>query len=401
MGQKPESERKPYLDGVRGVAACVVFFAHLSLSLAGKTWVFNGNAAVCIFFVLSGYVLSELVQRSPLSFPAQVVRRYLRLVVPMLLTSAFAWVLLATGLYRNQQAAALLSSSFDSSWLASWYKFDPSFRGMIGETLYSVFIDGRSDYNCNLWTMQPELIGSLYVFAINAAARSRPLRTICYLALGAFYSTEYIMLFAVGALLHDFHGEIALKIKRSWIPASTFLLALVLCESPTKWLKFVPIDGMYWQMAGATLLVLSVLHLAALQALLGNALGRLLGRISFVLYLIHVPIICGLTAWIVLFLPASIAAPIAGLTTVIVVFATSIAIYRWVDQLPTQWSRTAGYAVDTMLLRRHATKPHNGPAPASRASYSSPSSTPSSKPSMATQRHSVILGGAERHPMQS
>ena len=102
-----ENERKLFLDGVRGVAASVVFFGHLSLALTNAIWIFNGNAAVCIFFVLSGYVLSDLAQRSQLSFPAQAIRRYLRLVFPMLITSAFAWALLETGAYRNQEAAAL------------------------------------------------------------------------------------------------------------------------------------------------------------------------------------------------------------------------------------------------------------------------------------------------------
>ncbi len=51
----------------------------------------------------------------------------------MLITSVFAWVLLAAGLYRNREAAELL----DSWWLGSWYKFDPSFSTMLTETLYA------------------------------------------------------------------------------------------------------------------------------------------------------------------------------------------------------------------------------------------------------------------------
>src|ERR1700726_1622243 len=52
-----------------------------------------GNAAVCVFFVLSGYVLTDLSQRSELTFPAQALRRHVRLVGPILLTSTFAWAL--------------------------------------------------------------------------------------------------------------------------------------------------------------------------------------------------------------------------------------------------------------------------------------------------------------------
>jgi peptidoglycan/LPS O-acetylase OafA/YrhL len=356
-----EAARKPHLDGLRGVAACVVFFGHLSLALSVPAYIFNGRSAVCIFFVLSGYVLSELARHSPLSFPAQSVRRYIRLVVPMLITSAFAWALLAAGLYRNQEAAALVNSW----WLGSWYKFDPSFRAMLIETLYGVFVTGHSDYNCNLWTMRPELLGSLYVFVINATAATRRLRLLCYVALAVFYTSDYVMLFPVGALLHDFHAELATAIRQTWRKAAMLVPGLLLCLAPSGWLQWhrLPsglvdemriIDEMHWQMIGATLLVLAVLHWDVLKFLLGSALGRLLGRLSFVLYLIHVPIICSFTAWLVLALPAGPAVPIAFVATIMLVFAASIAVYRVADQIPTQWSRTAGYAIDTLVSTRAA-----------------------------------------------
>ena len=348
-----EPGRKPYLDGLRGVAASVVFFGHLSSALTGSSWGFNGNSAVCIFFVLSGYVLSELAQYSGLSFPAQALRRYSRLVVPMLITSAFAWTLLALGAYRNLQAAALINSW----WLGSWYKFEPSFAAMIQETAYGVFISGHSDYNCNLWTMRPELTGSLYVFLIGAIAPTRRLRAMCYVALGLYYWSDYVLLFAIGALLHDFHPELARMVLRIWLKALIFVFSLFLCVARQKWLDvlhFPAIDGMHWHMAAAALLVLSVLHWPLLQRLLGSHPGQLLGRISFVLYLIHVPVICSLTAWIVITLPSNIALPAAATTTVVVVFTVSIASYRYIDQVPTGWSRSIGYLLDSVLVRRSA-----------------------------------------------
>jgi len=86
-----EDSRKFYLDGLRGCAACVVLFSHLAIALNSPLLgMFNGNAAVCVFFVLSGYVLTDLSQRSDLTFPAQALRRYIRLVGPIFVTSTFA-----------------------------------------------------------------------------------------------------------------------------------------------------------------------------------------------------------------------------------------------------------------------------------------------------------------------
>ncbi len=347
MAVTAESTRQPHLDGLRGVAACLVFFGHLSVALSPHRFALGNDSSVCIFFVLSGYVLSELARHSPLSFPAQTVRRYIRLVVPMLITSVFAWALLAAGLYRNREAGALV----DSWWLGNWYNFSPSFPGMVTETLYGVFVTGRSDYNCNLWTMRPELIGSLLVFLIHATAASRRLRSLCFVALAVLYANDYVALFAVGALLHDFHAELSRYLTKTPLLATLFAVAIFLCIGGIKWVPLPQlfsnfIQPMLWHMIGASLLVTVVLYWGLLKLVLGNALGRLLGRVSFVLYLIHVPIICSFTSWMLLAMPPGPAVPVAAGATIVLVFVVSIGIYRIADELPTRWSRAAGYAID-------------------------------------------------------
>jgi len=368
-----EDSRKTYLDGLRGCAACVVLFAHLALALNSPLlFFFNGNAAVCVFFVLSGYVLTDLARRSTLSFPAQAVRRYIRLVGPILLTSLFAWLLLALGLFRNQQAAAIL----DNAWLGSWYKFEAYFPGMLVETFYGVFISGQSIYNCNLWTMRPELIGSLYLFIINATAPARGLRVLCYVALALFYVTDYMPLFSVGALFYEFHPKLAhwaqqLRDKMPVAALITFPLVFAIG------LKFCLLQGSaggrlakllalisdqmaadadrYWHMLGATILVAATLHWPFAKTVLGSRAGRFLGKISFVLYLIQVPIICSLTSWVFLTLApvsVSIAAKVAALSTVAVIFAVSAATCRFIDQAPTRLSRAAGRSMDALLSVR-------------------------------------------------
>jgi peptidoglycan/LPS O-acetylase OafA/YrhL len=347
-------DRKAYLDGLRGCAACVVFFAHILIALNSHlNALFNGNAAVCVFFVLSGYVLTDLSRRSDLSFPAQALRRYVRLVVPMLVTSGFAWALLAAGLYRNLEAAAAL----DSWWLARWYGFEPSFRGMVVEAVYGVFVSGQSIYNCNLWTMRPELIGSLWIFVINATAPARGLRTVCYIALALFYAADYLPLFPAGALLYEFQPEIAgavSKLRGHALPAVSFAVGLLLCTIITTEREFtgpvfawLPADtnDTHWHMIGAPIVVAATLHWPLAQAALASRLGRFLGRISFVLYLVHVPIICSFTAWAFL----AFGATIAALSTVVLVFVASAATYRLIDEMPTRLSRQGGRALDALF----------------------------------------------------
>jgi peptidoglycan/LPS O-acetylase OafA/YrhL len=132
----------------------------------------NGNAAVCVFFILSGYVMTEFATSTALSLPAQAIRRYLRVAIPILIASSFAWLLLRYGLMRNA-----VNPDVTGGWLGSWYRFEPSFPDMIQEALFGTFATGSNAYNCNLWTMNAELAGSLYIMLFCAIARSRLERT--------------------------------------------------------------------------------------------------------------------------------------------------------------------------------------------------------------------------------
>jgi peptidoglycan/LPS O-acetylase OafA/YrhL len=90
--------------------------------------------------------------------------------------------------------------------------------------------------------------------------------------------------------------------------------------------------------------------LVAVAGRFGQYVGRFLGRISFTLFLIHLPLIRSLRSWLVIvLLPPPIVAPvkIAGSLTIIIVIAAAAAIYRIVDQEPTKWSRSVGYAIDS------------------------------------------------------
>jgi peptidoglycan/LPS O-acetylase OafA/YrhL len=372
MAANVASERKPYLDGLRGVAALVVFIGHLALvvlpDLLGVSgtygwsiWLtaigksplavlWNGNAAVCIFFVLSGYVMTEFASGTKLSLPAQAIRRYLRLAIPILITSSFAWLLLSYGLMRNA-----VNPDVTGGWLGSWYRFEPSFPDMIQEALFGTFATGSNAYNCNLWTMNAELAGSLYIMLFCAIARSRLERTLLYVLLAAIHWADYLPLFAVGAMLRDY--EPALRRMPAWAGIALFAAGAYVCslpsvprDTPLPWHVLLPdifsYDGYrYWHSIGAALIVLGVLRSAPLQWVFASRVGRFLGRISFTLYLIHIPLLCSFTATIVLAMkdagrPATLL--VAGPATVALVLGASWLLSDSIDGFGVRFSRAAG-----------------------------------------------------------
>lgn len=176
----------------------------------------------------------------------------------MLITSTFAWALLAIGAYRNAEASAIAGSA----WLASWYEFAPSLPGMISETVYGVFTSGQSIYNCNPWTMRPEMIGSLYVFVIGGTIASRRLRALSYIALGAWYWPDDILLFCIGALLNDFRAELKMIVSWTSVKASIAVKGVFFCIATEKWfaaLHLPLVDITQMRMLAATFIVISVL----------------------------------------------------------------------------------------------------------------------------------------------
>jgi peptidoglycan/LPS O-acetylase OafA/YrhL len=370
-----KGQRKAYLDGLRGAAACVVLLGHLSLGLAVSLGpvgvIYNGNFGVCIFFILSGYVLSGLAQNSTLSLTAQTVRRYLRLAIPILLTSTVAWALLAIGAYRNKAAADIVGSW----WMGAWYQFEPSFTEMVWQSLYGCFVGVQPIYNSNLWTMEPELVGSFYVFLISAVSRNRAIRACLLVAWAGFNLTAYFPLFAAGALLFEFEADIRLLYVRVF--GNTAMKGLVLfvlvcagfylggMQDPQPgqvlrwygWLpQFASDNAMRWHQIAALAAMIAVLLSPVLQSIFGSALGRFLGRISFVMYLFQIPVICSYTAWVVVAMsgqPRALVAVTAGASTIVVIFLISTATYRLIDKNAVRLSRLVGRQLDLLFPPRN------------------------------------------------
>jgi peptidoglycan/LPS O-acetylase OafA/YrhL len=366
------------------VAALVVFTAHLLIVLVpnliavngGIGWaarlttlgksplavLWNGNSGVCVFFILSGYVMTDFARHTTLSLPAQSIRRYLRLAIPILITSVFSWALLYLGLMHN-----VVDPDLTGGWLANWYRFEPSALHMIYEALAGTFLTGSNAYNPNLWTMEPELMGSLFVMLFCTIARGRVERTLLFALLMVLYRGDYLPLFAVGALLHDYERELALL--RGAAAIVMFIAGLYICSLPSvgpdialPWHVLLPRifsfdNDRYWHSIGAMLIVAALLQSEPLQAAFASRVGRFLGRISFTLYLIHIPLLASFTAALMLAMKETGRLPtvlVAGSVTVALVLVISWLASDVVDGAGVRLSRAAGRLWMRLLAQRQA-----------------------------------------------
>jgi peptidoglycan/LPS O-acetylase OafA/YrhL len=368
--------RVRYLDGLRGVAALIVLITHISITLVsqfitvhgddspltktvvpfGKLpigFLWNGNSAVCVFFILSGFVMADFGFRTKLGLTAQVARRYVRLALPILLTSTFAYLFMKFGLFRNVEAGQVI----DSGWLATWYNFAYSGRSMIYESLFETFLNGTYLYNANLWTMQSELIGSIAILSIVSLSRDRKERVAFYLLFAAVSISTYLPLFAAGSLLREFKDNARFGLARNTVPVLVFAVGCYFCsmpaasiDNPLPWHSFLPEafhgDGVrYLHEIGSIFIVWGLICAPSIQAFFASSIPQWLGRISFTLYLIHIPLLCSLTSAIILMLAGHgriITVLVCGPVTLFACLGMAAILTPVVDRWPILLSRFVG-----------------------------------------------------------
>ena len=126
----------------------------------------SGSFAVCIFFVLSGFVLANSFSRTALSGPALAVKRYVRLTVPILCANllAFAVFFMVPAFSRCRGADSLLHSAANFG-RGLWFA---TVEALVKATVLGV---DPLTYNGVLWTMNIEFIGSMILVLLFVSAR--------------------------------------------------------------------------------------------------------------------------------------------------------------------------------------------------------------------------------------
>jgi peptidoglycan/LPS O-acetylase OafA/YrhL len=324
------------------------FAGSVAISHTAAIVLFNPELGVAIFFVLSGYVLAASAARGRASLARLVLRRWLRLALPVLGTSLLIWPLAEWHLFRAAEAAGPARSD----WLAgnyAWLAFESNdLSRLVWQSLVDLFARGAHFYNAALWTMPFEFRGSIALFAVAVALRAMPgtapraHRRRAWLALvasavvlGMAWRSAYFG-FPCGAALYAVEQLLPPREDRARIGLT--LLASGLVFGGTPYLIDLSFDGLYARLflalapfvdnpvlllhrVAAICLVASAMIYPPLRTLLVTRCARYLGRVSFMLYLVHVPILCSLCAALSLGL-----APIIGYNhSVVVVFALFLA----------------------------------------------------------------------------
>ena len=238
------------------------------------------------------------------------VKRWLRLVCLVLLAASLSYLLFRFGLYRYREAAQISQSAWLGTFGGSIPKegFTPSLVDALLEGSLFAFLRGSDLYDPVLWTMHHEFLGSFVTFFLAIILwRMRVKGAIWSLATAAIVVhaiDPFLFAFVTGTglawLTSRFDVRLAPGVALASIAAGIFLFgyleprgayaafAMVQDAGPARF------DRIAIHTASGLLILLGLVGNDWLGRSLASPPFRLLGRLSFPVYLFHFPLLCSL-----------------------------------------------------------------------------------------------------------
>ncbi len=302
------------IDGIRGWASFSVLLYHQfhEMLTAMVPWinspwlafVFQGRSAVCVFFVLSGDALStNFLARGgtdPSTIDRLVVRRYLRLTIPILMSCTLVFLLRLMHADLHSAAAEILHRT---TWLGEQINFNFSLSGFLRYSLLGVYTNHSTavSYNPFLWTMSFEMIGSMLVFLtcylwprLREPKWVVAVLAICLFAMDSLYSLFFAGMFLGQLRLESFFAKLEGRRAQTLLLAA--FIGLVLLEVVTYYADKKPV---FFDMGVGIALVFVLYAHRGIRHFLRGRLSTWVGEISFPIYLVQFAVIISFESWLV------------------------------------------------------------------------------------------------------
>lgn len=335
-----EQKRITWIDGLRGVASLFIVFHHFILgyypaAYEGVTGVphlrqgmeaafsqsplgffVTGDFWISVFYLISGFVIAYQVFRmkDEKQFSRSLLKRYPRLMLPVFVLSAIVYIMLHLNLFYNGPASLLSGSE----WLAQFYQNKTTLSDLFFSGIVDTWLVGMSTLYSNAFWMLAELFAGSFMAYILAAMGKGMNRKILYVYIGAallYLSTNSRLTdFALGVLaayIVEQYGERIKSHKKACVCAGIFMLAaaVVLGAYPVghepdnayRILNHLPerFNPVYfYHILAAVLLIMGIWLLEPLGKVFSKKPVLFLGEISYSIYLVHIPVIYSLSAWL-------------------------------------------------------------------------------------------------------
>ncbi len=320
------------------------------LRVPGVSLLTGGNFAVMTFFALSGYVftLPYYAGRAE-RLRVTLWGRYIRLTVAMAPVVLLSWLLAQGGLYQTQALAAQTGSVIIGTQMPP---AEMTLANALQDLAWRVVMTGESHFNSALWTVRYEFLGALMILLLFLSMPHgvRAVPVLCFAVLAALVFGPFAIFVLVmlgGALVNT------VRIPPRAVPVlavfGLFMGAYLPGHAPYSWLPapFTAPDQVFfnvplYNMVGAVCLVAAVSRGFGGRWLAARPLQRL-GDLSYSAYLLHLVVLCSLSAAMFLALPRGDLTLLLNLLVYVgVVLALAAPYAAIVDAAGIRWARRFG-----------------------------------------------------------
>lgn len=325
------NKRLVFIDGLRGVLALIVFnyhfcytfcpefifgtpssSPHFSLSqwaaLTPLNFLFNPALAIHLFFVASGYAQTQHYFNSndALSLKKAILKRYFRLAFPVLIVLMLVYV---CHQFSWLQKNSFSSSKLTNAWFQNLLPNNLTLLQVVKHGFVDAFIS-NSHYYSVLWTMPIELRVScltliLLLFTHRLKNKTVVIATLLlysFIAETSFYALGFVFGVILAFLnsagfTNQFRKVKGIKyvlfffgIYLGTYPFTTYVGSIgISIYQPLSFLESWYINPTY--ITAAVLLFSFLMLSSTAQHVLSTTLFSFLGKISFMIYLVHLLVI--------------------------------------------------------------------------------------------------------------
>lgn len=267
--------------------------------------IMGGKFGVRMFMTISGFFVGYrfFLTGDKRSLTSGVIKKYLRLVFPILTANIAIYVLMKAGLFANAQASALAGTSL---YFGNYNQFEPSLPAALYEAVWGCFATGLNKYNGPLWFIYYEFFGTILVAAILSLLGNSNARYIAYAVAAVLGIRTDFLPFILGAVVCDlnYRPPVWLQKLEKWkgfTPLMYLLLlfGLFLGSFPPMGERLegtiyehIPVKVIEYYILGSSCVLYAVLHLKPCKKILSYKWLTWLNSCSYGFYLTHFFILC-------------------------------------------------------------------------------------------------------------
>lgn len=324
------SKRIYWIDGLRGFACLMIFIHHFSLGFFPASYyggkvvshinngidislsqyplsvIYNGDFWVCIFCLLSGLVQSyKIFCTDGLGkVPEDMLKRYLRLSLPVFAVSFFVYLMMHLNLFYNLK----INDVVESPWLGAFYLDKASFKDVFISSFITDWVTKNPMFSNAFWMLEYILIGSYITYILAIIVKDKKPRVLIVLFFTGllFYNRQdYYLLFVIGVFIAYIMTYFDKQYKGQIVLGAIFIfIGLFFGGYPSGvtpdniYHYFNSIGYVKCHILGAALFVFGIYNCRFLINILESKVLLWFGKESFAIYLIHIPMIFSVTSYI-------------------------------------------------------------------------------------------------------